>query len=407
MLSLFVLSIFLLFLHRAVNPLRTFFYLQKKNYSLRFLPLFLPLLIPWAQAFSLTLTNDSAHLWQEQWHSYQVETNKLFTKYQDNYPMAQIIDSLFLNEYVPDENDALIYADFYALMGDFTLDRFLAQNYYLKANALLEKKGDQEALIASLLEKLLWTYDYLGKDQKKAITLLQESLEIREKLPYSYEYSAALRILAWFYELESNITTASKTYEKALDLDLQYLGFNDIRTVLAFENFALFYIDYEKYREAQEVLLTKKKLHQALTNRDYYNLGRTESMLGWVYMNLYEDKKAENNFLSALQNINQSLTGSALSSHYFSINALLDLVYFYSQVRQFDKALPFYRKAIGLLDYDEEELFIFIQDASPDTFNNKFIGSFPWSNFTHLEGVKSLQDYIHDKEKHYGDLHHW
>lgn len=407
MFHLFIPFSLFLYVHKGLNSCQRFFCRKKRGGLPTFSLLFLSLFISWGQAFSLTLANDSAHLWQEQWLSYQAETEKLFAKYQEHYPMAQIIDSLFLNEYVPDKEEALIYADFYILMGDFTLDRFLAQTYYLKANALLETEKNQEALIASLLEKLLWTYDYLGKDQEKALTLLKESLKIREKLPYSYEYSTTLRILAWFYELESNITTASKTYEKALDLDLQYLGFNDIRTVLAFENFALFYIDYEKYREAQEVLLTKKKLHQALTNRDYYNLGRTESMLGWVYMNLYEDKKAENNFLSALQNINQSLTGSALTSHYFSINALLDLVYFYSQVRQFDKALPFYRKAISLLDYDEEELFLFIQDASPDTFNNKFIGSFPWSNFTHLEGVKSLQDYIHDKEKHYGDVHHW
>ncbi len=293
----------------------------------------------------------------------------------------------------------LAYADTLFLMAEFNEDRFFARYLYQKAKEIYAEYPDQSLRVADSYEGLIWTYDYLEADRLKVIELLEKSVEIRKKAPYSPQYSASLRILAWFNELESNIDIAGELYNLALEKDLANLGFNDIRTILAFENYALFYIDYEDFLQAEAVLKEKKKLHESITNQDLYNLGRTESMLGWVTMRLGKESEAENYYLEALKNTNISLTGDAKETHYYSITALFDLVYFYTETKRPERAVPYYNRATQLLSYTgEEDIFQFIQEVEPEKMDEEFSGTFPWSNRAHLKGVRTLLTYL-DKRR--------
>ena len=140
-------------------------------------------------------------------------------------------------------------------------------------------------------------------------------------------------------------------------------------------------------------------MHESITNQDLYNLGRTESMLGWVTMRLGKESEAENYYLEALKNTNISLTGDAKETHYYSITALFDLVYFYTETKRPERAVPYYNRATQLLSYTgEEDIFQFIQEVEPEKIDEEFSGTFPWSNRAHLKGVRTLLTYL-DKRR--------
>ncbi len=288
-----------------------------------------------------------------------------------------------------------LYARALVKLADIEENRYLARFQY--SNALdiyeLNAKEHQEA-IADVLEKLVWTFDFTS-ERDVAFEILNRAKSIREARPYTPKYTETLRALAWFHEINNEFVKAEKHYQKAIDLDLEHLTARDIRTVLALENYAQFFIDYEKYEKAEKVLRLKLKEHLAITPPDYYNLGRTQSMLGWTLLKLGKQKAPLKYFTEALGNINYSLTKHRFIPHYYSLPALFDLIYYHTQNGEYERAEIYFNTAkIILTEAGEEDILDYLRYTEKQEITDNGIGGFPWSLEAQVEGAQAMFEYL-------------
>ncbi len=317
---------------------------------------------------------------------------------QNNEELAKTYYQRGLDEYEGDQRNA-IYVEALLKVAGLEKDKLVSRALLLDAKTLIENDVANELLYANVLEALVWTYDIENKDIQTVTNLLETAISIRKKYPYNTDYGATLRMLAWTYETRNLLSQAEYYYNYALNNDMKYLGFGDIRTVLAMENLAQFYLDFGQFDKAKRILDQKYELHMSAKARDHYNLARTESMLGWILVQTGHPKEAETMYLDALKNVNQSLTKSADQLHYFSLSALFDLIYFYVSQDDFERALDYYEQAQTVVAQTDGLTLREYVGALGQSGMEELASSYAWSIHAQYNSIQRLHEYLNSRNK--------
>lgn len=317
---------------------------------------------------------------------------------QNNEELAKTYYQRGLDEYEGDQRNA-IYVEALLKVAGLEKDKLVSRALLLDAKTLIENDVANELLYANVLEALVWTYDIENKDIQTVTNLLETAISIRKKYPYNTDYGATLRMLAWTYETRNLLSQAEYYYNYALNNDMKYLGFGDIRTVLAMENLAQFYLDFGQFDKAKRILDQKYELHMSAKARDHYNLARTESMLGWILVQIGHPKEAEKMYLDALKNVNQSLTKSADQLHYFSLSALFDLIYFYVSQDDFERALDYYEQAQTVVAQTDGLTLREYVGALGQSGMEELASSYAWSIHAQYNSIQRLHEYLNSRNK--------
>lgn len=317
---------------------------------------------------------------------------------QNNEELAKTYYQRGLDEYEGDQRNA-IYVEALLKVAGLEKDKLVSRALLLDAKTLIENDVANELLYANVLEALVWTYDIENKDIQTVTNLLETAISIRKKYPYNTDYGATLRMLAWTYETRNLLSQAEYYYNYALNNDMKYLGFGDIRTVLAMENLAQFYLDFGQFDKAKRILDQKYELHMSAKARDHYNLARTESMLGWILVQTGHPKEAEKMYLDALKNVNQSLTKSADQLHYFSLSALFDLIYFYVSQDDFERALDYYEQAQTVVAQTDGLTLREYVGALGQSGMEELASSYAWSIHAQYNSIQRLHEYLNSRNK--------
>ena len=269
----------------------------------------------------------------------------------------------------------------------------LARNLYQRSLEIYEAQANPTDLhIASILESLILTFDYDGTEFDLAKSSLERAIEIRKKNPEDQGLAETLRVLAWLYESHQDLNNAEKYYLQALNEEIKDLDESDIRVTLSMEKIAQFYLDTENYKKAEAFLWRKIKMHKRQPYIDLYNLGRTESMLGWTYFNLKYMKDAEKQYLNALANINKSMDKINSIPTTASLQALLDLVYFYVSQEKYESAKPYFDLAQKILTNNgETSLTEYAKSLEEELLSGEV--SYPWSAHEQINGIKLMIEY--------------
>lgn len=300
-----------------------------------------------------------------------------------------------IHEYVGERKNQ-DYLDLLLKIANLEQDKLTARAILSEARLLTENDPKYELLYATILEALVWTYD-MKQDIQIVTEILESAITARKKHPYTPEYTATLRVLAWAYESRHLLSQAEYYYNYALNTDLKNLGFEDIRVVLAMENLAIFYIDFGEFEKAKRILDQKIENHINSKHVDYYNFARTESMLGWVYLQMGQVGPAEFMYVDALKNVNQSLTKSTEQLHYFSLSALFDLIYFYVSQGNFEQALAYYEQAQTVVAQTDGLSLQEYVGALGQSGMEELASSYSWAIHAQYNSVQRLFEYLNDK----------
>lgn len=269
----------------------------------------------------------------------------------------------------------------------------LARKLYQQSLDIYESKLEPNDLhIALVLEALILTVDYEGTEFELAKSSLERAIEIRKKNPDDKGLAETLRVLAWLYESHDDVRNAEKFYLQALNEEIKDLDEGDIRVTLSMEKMAQFYLDTENYKKAEAFLWKKIKLHKRQPYVDLYNLGRSESMLGWTYFKLQYMKDAEKQYLNALSDINKSMDKKNSVPTMASLQALLDLVYFYASQEKYDSAKPYFDLAQSILTNNGDgNLADYAKSLEDELLSGEV--SYPWSAHEQIIGIRLMIDY--------------
>ncbi|UNM95193.1 tetratricopeptide repeat protein [Ignatzschineria rhizosphaerae] len=286
------------------------------------------------------------------------------------------------------------YAKALVKLADMEDNAYLARFQYTNALDIYEANEGFDMEVADILVKLVWTFD-MASERIVIYELLTKAKQIHEDHSYTPQYTEVLRNLAIYYETVNDYERADANYKAALALDLQYLTTSDIRTILALENYAAFYLKFNEFEKAEEILLFKLEAHNELSPPDYYNLGRTQSMLGWTYLQMNELDNSLHQYNSALGNINYSITKNRFMPHYYSLPAIFDLIYFFIYTKEPALAVPYFDVAVALLESEnEEETIQYLQETSFEEIDPERIVNYPWAAQAQIKGLISIIEYI-------------
>ena len=286
------------------------------------------------------------------------------------------------------------YAKALVKLADMEDNAYLARFQYTNALDIFEAQQGYDMEVADILVKLVWTFD-MSSERIVIYELLTRAKQIHEKHSYTPQYSEVLRNLALYYETVDDFERADANYKAALALDLQYLTTSDIRTILALENYAAFYLKYGKFNKAEEILRFKLDAHEAISPPDYYNLGRTQSMLGWTYLQMNDLDDSLHHYNSALGNINYSITKNRFMPHYYSLPAIFDLIYFFIYTKEPELAVPYFDVAVSLLEAEDEGYVLrYLQETSFEDVDPEKVVNYPWAAPAEIKGLISIIEYI-------------
>lgn len=291
------------------------------------------------------------------------------------------------------------YAKGLVKLADLEENPYLARFQYTNALDIYEKEQGYDLEIADILVKLVWTFD-MATERIVILELLTRAKQIHENHPYSPQYTEVLRNLGVYYETVNNFEKAEANYKAALALDLEHLTTNDIRTILALENYAAFYLKYKQYQKAKEVLLFKLDAHEKAESPDYYNLGRTQSMLGWANLQQREFDEALHNYNSALGNINFSITKNRFMPHYYSLPAIFDIIYFFINSHEPERAEPYFTVVVTLLESENEGYILnYLKEAERSDISPEDIIHYPWAAEAEIDGLIAMMQYLDQKDE--------
>ncbi len=286
------------------------------------------------------------------------------------------------------------YAKALVKLADMEDNAYLARFQYTNALDIYESHQGYDMEVADILVKLVWTFD-MTSERIVIYELLTRAKQIHEQHPYTPQYTEVLRNLAIYYETVEDFERADANYKAALALDLQYLTTTDIRTILALENYAAFYLKFNELKKAEEILHFKLEAHEAISPPDYYNLGRTQSMLGWTYLQMNELDESLHNYNSALGNINYSLSKNRFMPHYYSLPAIFDLIAFFTYIEEPELAVPYFDVAVTLLDAENEsDILPYLQQTDFEEIDPEKVVNYPWAAEAEIKGLMAIMEYI-------------
>lgn len=292
------------------------------------------------------------------------------------------------------DKNSPFYAKALVKLADLEENAYLARFQYTNALDIYESYQDFDLEIADILVKLVWTFD-MASERIVIYELLTRAKKIHEAHPYTPKYSEVLRNLAIYYETVEDFDRADAHYKAALALDLQHLSAEDIRVVLALENYAAFYLKFNQLEKAEEVLLFKLEAHEAVSPPDYYNLGRTQSMLGWTYLQMMNLDEALHYYNSALGNINYSITKNRFMPHYYSLPAALDLINFFIYTNEPERAVPYFYVVRALLESeDEAHILDELLATKFEEIDPEQVPNYAWAAKAEIKSLVSIMEYI-------------
>ncbi len=234
-------------------------------------------------------------------------------------------------------------ADALIRVGELELEPDIARDALSEALGIQRRAlGSQHPAVARTLESIVWTFDHDGGNAEVVSALMREAVAIWRASNEPIELARALRVLAWVYEANGHPGDAGPLYEEALSLEIATLGDADIRVILARENLAEFYLDQERFEDAQAVLERKRDAHLRMPVVDFYNLSRTESRLGWTHLRQGDRVAAERYYQQALAHLNDAIGPRDSTLH---VPLLLDLVYLHASIGDFEAASPYFHRA--------------------------------------------------------------
>ncbi len=272
------------------------------------------------------------------------------------------------------------------------------QDNKMAARAMLDRsldiyerlKGSLDVRIAPILESLVWTYAYRGGDFDIAVGLLKRAVNIRKSAVIQTGLPETLRTLAWLYESNGYLTLAETYYVDALEIERNLLDPDDIRIILSMENLVLFYFDLQDYDKAEKLLLNKRKLHRASQAKDYYNLGRTESMLARIKIRQGDMRSAERYLLSGLGHVQRGLGQKDAPA---VLPALLELVDFYATQQRFERAKMYFDQAQSILTNEGDGTLESHARMIEDDVLAGNDGSYSWSVAAQIDGIRKMLVY--------------
>lgn len=286
------------------------------------------------------------------------------------------------------------YAKALVKLADMEENAYLARFQYTNALDIYETLQGYDMEVADILVKLVWTLD-MASERIVIYELLTRAKQIHEKHSYTPQYTEVLRNLAVYYETIDDFERADANYKAALALDLQHLTTADIRTTLALENYAIFYLKYQEFTKAEEILRFKLEAHEAFTPPDYYNLGRTQSLLGWTYLQMNELEESLHHYNSALGNINYSITKNRFMPHYYSLPAIFDLIYFFVYTQEIELATPYFDIVTTLLAAENEDFILrYLQETPLEAIDFDKIVNYPWAAEAEIQGLMIILEYL-------------
>lgn len=292
------------------------------------------------------------------------------------------------------DKNSPFYAKALVKLADLEENPYLARFQYTNALDIYESYQDFDLEIADILVKLVLTFD-MASERIVIYELLTRAKKIHEAHPYTPKYSEVLRNLAIYYETVEDFDRADAHYKAALALDLQHLSAEDIRVVLALENYAAFYLKFNQLEKAEEVLLFKLEAHEAVSPPDYYNLGRTQSMLGWTYLQMMNLDEALHYYNSALGNINYSITKNRFMPHYYSLPAALDLINFFIYTNEPERAVPYFYVVRALLESeDEAHILDELLATKFEEIDPEQVPNYAWAAKAEIKSLVSIMEYI-------------
>lgn len=293
-----------------------------------------------------------------------------------------------------EDKNSPYYAKALVKLADLEENPYLARFQYTNALDIYEALVGFDLEVADILVKLVWTLD-MSSERIVIYELLSKAKQIHEKHAYSPQYTEVLRNLAIYYETVNDFEKADANYKAALALDLQHLTKSDIRTVLALENYAGFYLKFHEYDKAEEILLFKLAAHEEVSPPDYYNLGRTQSMLGWTNLQQNDFEESLHYYNSALGNINYSITKNRFMPHYYSLPAIFDLIYFFVKTDEPDRAEPYLAVATTLLENENEGYILnYLKEADRDAISSEDIVNYSWAFDAEVDGLIAILNYL-------------
>ncbi|HXH04438.1 MAG TPA: tetratricopeptide repeat protein [Candidatus Competibacteraceae bacterium] len=272
-------------------------------------------------------------------------------------------------------------------------DKRKARQLFTRALLIQERVlGSEHPDLASTLEFLAWTYDYQGDAFDSAVELMKRAIEARRRGVNQDGLSDTIRLLGWLYEAKEQHALAERYYEEALAQDEKSLGANDIRTILAMENLAAFYMEQGEFVKAEKLLTRKLELHlQGEDAKDYYNLARTESALGWLRLKQGDHGAAERYFLQSLDHLNQAVGPEDSALH---IPMLLDLVYLYAIQQKYEQAKPYFRRVQEILQEDGEGTIEEHASALEQSLQELGNRQLPWPTEAQALGIRLMLKYV-------------
>lgn len=286
------------------------------------------------------------------------------------------------------------YAKALVKLADMEDNIYLARFQYTNALDIYSSHSGYDMEVADILVKLVWTFD-MASERIVIYELLTRAKQIHEKHAYTPQYTEVLRNLAIYYETVDDFERADANYKAALALDLQYLTTTDIRTILALENYAAFYLKFNELKKAEEILLFKLDAHEEISPPDYYNLGRTQSMLGWTYLQMNELEESLHHYNSALGNINYSISKNRFMPHYYSLPAIFDLIYFFIYTNEPELAVPYFEVTTALFEAEDEGYVVrYLQETNFEDVDPEKVVNYPWAAEAEIRGLISIIEYI-------------
>ena len=148
------------------------------------------------------------------------------------------------------------------------------------------------------------------------------------------------------------------------------------------------------------MLLFKLDAHEKAESPDYYNLGRTQSMLGWANLQQREFDEALHNYNSALGNINFSITKNRFMPHYYSLPAIFDIIYFFINSHEPERAEPYFTVVVTLLESENEGYILnYLKEAERSDISPEDIIHYPWAAEAEIDGLIAMMQYLDQKDE--------
>lgn len=277
--------------------------------------------------------------------------------------LAQLL--IFYSSSLSEENERIAYMDscaYYQKKQDFKNAIIWGE----KALEAMEKETDKKDSVYTLiLSNLTNAYILSGNLEKGFFYARQDSAISYELYGENHEqYAAALNILGYIYQENSDYQTALSIYNKALDIYELSPGKASEEYALSLNNIGTIYSDMQQFEEAGRIYKEALDIRRRLYSGDNINLATSINNLGYVYDMAGKYQEAEKYYIETLEMMRRLYTGDN-NDLAMTIN---NLAAFYAERSRYREAEELYLEAVAmrrrLFDYDHVDKMVVISNLA-------------------------------------------